>query len=201
MFSDGTVIIGTGDDDLREGSRVWVRIYLRDRPPVIFEAAGGGRFPDRTDTSPIPWSLSPSHRPPVRSEDIERIEVAFVPDSRDFMEDDQWRFTKLILTVNDTTAGSDELYRNESIAHKFERAGTWSSGLLPTYSVSGSTIIRVFDDFGRTVPDAEVFISSNRVGETDSSGQLVVPNSSLGLFPSVVDIVVRRRIQQQDYYR
>ncbi len=203
MFSDGSVVIGTGDDDLREGSAVWVRIHLRSRPAVVFEAARGRRFPDRTDTPPIAWRLAPSHDPPVRIEDVERIEIAFSPDRRDFMEDDKWWFTGLIVTVNDT-AGPTVLYSNTAVNHKFERAGAWSTGILPTFSAIGATLIRVFDEAGSPVRNADVFIdtfignTSVRTGATDATGQLLVPSSSL---QPTSTILVRSRIHEQDYYR
>ena len=86
MFTDGTVIIGTGDDDLREGSQVWLRIFVRGRPPMLMEVAGGARFADRSTTMAFGWSLSS----PAQVSDVERIEISFVPDSRDAMFDDDW---------------------------------------------------------------------------------------------------------------
>ncbi len=197
MFSDGTVIIGTGSDDLREGSRVLIRIHMRGRPPMVFNAAAGGeRFPDRTVTAAIPWGLQAIHNPPVNVNDVERIEVAYVPDRRDLMHDDQWAFQSLTLTVNDS-AGPVTLYDNASIAHKFERAGTWNSGVLPSYTVIGSSIIQVRDEEGARVSGAEVFVDSALKGVTNETGELRVSPAIAGS----EKVVVRKRIHEQEYYR
>ena len=193
MFKHGIIGIYTGNDDLREDSRVWVRFFIFDSVsgninPRIIEVAGGNRFGDRT-LNFIPFTFNSS----VNITDVERIEVAFDPDGND-----QWLFAGITITVL-TTTGWNTLYHELTIARKFDRAGAWSSGTLPTYSNLTDSIIHVTDDYDQRVVDAEVFIGGNLVGVTDANGQMHVNPSILGRFP--LDIVVRKLIHQQEYYR
>src|SRR5262249_42975400 len=134
METGGTLVIGTGNDDLRAGSKAIVQIVARSG--VVFEqdVAAGARFADRTNFT-HDFTLTT----PTDLTEIQRIEVQFVPDHRDFMNDDQWWFERLTVTVTDGT--STTTLFDQTVHHKFEAGDTWSSGTLPTYAPLVSTTV------------------------------------------------------------
>lgn len=159
------VQLGTGNDDLREGSKVTVAVFARGRTAHTAEVARGGRWADRTSreaTIDLPWSVPVS--------DLERIEVRFAPDKRFGMEDDKWWFTSFNVRVGN--ARGESIYGNASVAHKFESEGSWSTGVLSGFRLSSGTIVSVEDESGRPMVGARVFVGNNGLGVTNSSGQL-----------------------------
>jgi hypothetical protein len=147
MVTSGTLVIGTGDDDLREGSKATVRIVARTGAVFEQDVAAGARFADRTSFT-ANFVLGTA----VDVADIQRIELAFTPDHRPFMNDDKWWFENLTFTVNDSTFGQVILF-DQTVHYSFESVDTWSSGTLPTYTPivtaaisSGRIVIGTGDD-------------------------------------------------------
>ena len=194
MFSDGFVIIGTGDDDLRAGSIVLLRLHLRGRAPTTFELVRDQLWDNRTTTGELPFSIAPS----AHISDIVRVDISFTPDRREHMHDDEWEFVSLTVTVRDLTEGNAVVFQTPAdFRHKFDRPGSWRSRIFPRFDPSGSTIIDVSNDDGARVGAADVFVDSVHRGRTDRNGELVIrpaihPDSR---------VVVRKRIHEQDYYR
>lgn len=192
MVSSGTVLLGTGNDDLREGSRVVLRIFMRDRPPFVQTLIAGARLADRTEIT-IPWAFGGA--PPVALDDIERAEIEFFPDRRDWMSDDQWEMTRFVLTVHDTEEGTLALFDDRGV--KFERRGVFSTPTLRTYRIERDTIIDVIDEAGRPVPAALVIVNSFVLGSTDSRGRLIAARP----IAPTERMIARTLVHEQEYYR
>src|SRR5262245_35079612 len=98
MISSVTLRVGTGNDDLREGSQVWVRLHVQGSasPYLVKEIARGQRFPDRTMFSEV-WPLPT----PIAAEDIEHVEITFIPDPGQGPTegDDQWVLLSFALGI------------------------------------------------------------------------------------------------------
>jgi hypothetical protein len=194
-ISSGTMVIGTGDDDLRQHSQVRIRFVARGVDIQPFEVADGVRFPDRTLFT-TRFAVSDQLGNPVPIADIIRIEVSFVPDRRAGMQDDKWWFESFKVTVDDGSADGVVLF-DAPVHYKFERRDTWTTGILPTFQQMNESVVQVTDEAGAGVMGAEVFVDDLPVGETDRLGQLLVtPTVDVGQ-----RVVARLRVHEQDYYR
>lgn len=132
MVTAGILEIGTGDDDLRKGSKATLRILARTG--VVFEedVAAGGKWADDT-TLRRTFQLTR----PVEIADIQRIELDFLPDpgNEPTEHDDVWRFERLHVTVDDSVVGKTTLLdRTMHLRLPVETGPHWSSGTLPTYA-------------------------------------------------------------------
>lgn len=191
--------IGTGDDDLREGSRVNVTViyFNPERSTIVRDLAAGSRFPDRTTNTGI-IALPDG----VLLQDIQEIRVEFVPNKRTFMEDDKWWFTRLVVTYSGP-GGSANLYENNNVAKKFERQETWSTGVLPTFSNTRTSTVRVVDAAGRPAPNADVYLRVSAgspwlpLGTTNTNGQVTTTRE----MTTASVLVARQRVHEQNYYR
>jgi hypothetical protein len=196
-ISTGTLVIGTGDDDLRQKSQVWIRFVTKSGGPRTFEVARGTRLPDRTAfTTPFTLVDDNGALASIPIADIMRIDVSFVPDRSEYMHDDQWWFETFKVIVNDGSVDGVVLYDGVP-HHKFEHIDTWTTGILPTYERLNDSIVSVTDDAGAPVMGAEVFVDDVLVGRTDRLGQLLV---SPTIDPSK-RVTARLRVHEQDYYR
>ncbi|MDK3158633.1 hypothetical protein QPK87_18945 [Kamptonema cortianum] len=184
-----TVEIGTGNDDLREGSKVELTFVVRGQRNHTVEIAKGIRWPDRTQQKieiELPYSADLSQ--------FERIDVRFVANRRALMEDDKWWFTSLVVR---NRTGSSTIYANNAVNHKFERDDTWTTGVLPNFRRTSGHLITVRDEAGRPARDAVVFLGTIRLGTTNSAGQLNTTSSITGSS----QLIVKHRVHEQDYYR
>lgn len=192
-ISSGTVVIGTGTDDLRRKSQVWIRFIARGVDIQPFEIADGVRFPDKTLFT-TRFGLSDQFGNPIPVADIIRIEVSFVPDRTGF--DDQWWFKSFKVTVEDGSAGGVVLF-DDTVEYKFEHADTWTTGILPTFQQMNESKVIVTDEAGAAVMGAEVFVDDVFVGKTDRFGMLLVTP----IVDAAQRVVARLRVHEQDYYR
>lgn len=185
------VIVGTGNDDLREGSRVSIIVQIAGQPDLVVEIARGRRFPDRTSVTE-----SFSLRPGTRLEEIEQVSVFFQPDKRDLMNDDQWEMRTFEFRVR-LPDGSWRTLFSRTTPYKFEREQTFRSGRLPTFSVSTGSIVTVRDDAGRLVPGATIFVGTRLAGTTDSNGEWRSPT----VIAATERVIAKHRVHQQGTYR
>ncbi len=185
------VSIGTGNDDLRENSRVELIFHIRGQANFVTEVAGGRRWVDRTQanmTVTLPRDADIA--------DMQRIDIRFTPDRRPLMEDDKWEMTSVVVTAN-VSGRTVSIYGNRSIVHKFERQETWSTGTLPGFRATSGMVVQVVNESGAPMGNASVFLGTNSLGVTDRTGQLNITNR----ITSSDALIVRARVHEQDYYR
>jgi hypothetical protein len=192
--------IGTGDDDLREGSRINITVifYNPERTAITREVAVGRRFPDRTTNNadiPLPDGITQT--------DIQEVRLEFVPSAGSFpQESDKWWFTRFVVTFM-TPSSSVNLFENNSVNRKFEAQGTWSTGTLPLFSSVRTKRINVVDDDNRAVAEAEVFLRSatggvwTPLGFTNSVGDV----TTTATINATSQIITKKRVHEQNYYR
>ncbi|MCW5946387.1 MAG: hypothetical protein KIT74_05085 [Fimbriimonadales bacterium] len=185
------VIVGTGNDDLREGSRVSIIVQVARQPDLVVEIARRRRFPDRTSVTE-----SISLRPGTRLEEIEQVSVFFQPDKRDLMNDDQWEMRSFEFRVR-LPDGSWRTLFSRTTPFKFEREQTFRSGRLPTFTGSTGSIVTVRDDAGRLVPGATIFVGTRLAGTTDSNGEW----RSATAIAATDRVIAKHRVHQQGTYR
>lgn len=194
--------IRTGDDDLREGSKVNISViyYNPSRTTMVKEITEGRRFADRTN-----FQTSINLPTGVPASSIQELQLEYIPDPANFpKESDKWWFVRFLASY---TSGSNNttLFENNSVNKKFEERGRWSTGVLAGFSlpVASTKIVVTNIDNGLPAAGAQVFLklsptsSWTTLGATNSSGEIVstqhITNSST--------IVARHRIHEQNYYR
>lgn len=194
--------IGTGDDDLREGSRVNISViyYNPARATIQREVAQGRRFADRTNfeaTVNLPAGLP--------SSSIQEIQLEYIPDPASFpKESDKWWFVRFIAVYANGTARTT-LFENNSVNRKFESRGIWSTGVLPGFSVPVTTrkIVVTNSDTRQPAAGAQVFLKLTptsawtTLGSTNTRGEIVFTQN----ITSSSVVVARHRIHEQNYYR
>lgn len=195
-----TISIGTGDDDLREGSKVNISvIYFNPARGVTQkEVAEGRRFADRTTFTTL-VNLPAG----TQASNIQEIQLEYIPDPASFpKESDKWWFTRF-LAVYQNGGASTQLFENNSVARKFEARGTWSTGVLPTFSVAVAKKITVFNDANQPAVGTQVYLKLTPssawtlLGSTNSTGEIVFTQN----ITSSSVLVARQRIHEQNYYR
>ena len=198
MFTSGTVVLGAGSDGARSDSVVHVDVFILGRMPISFVALNRGtELPGNERSLPIPWSVGSV---PARFEDVQHINVRFEGGREGFFSEvDDWDFNYLKLEVDDP---DNPVLYEKLISRRFENSGIWTSGTLPT-SLDSYVVLEVVDESGDRVPTAEVFIDDTFEGLTDSDGEMAIDRSRLapagGIFAH--EVIVRKRIHEQDYYR
>jgi hypothetical protein len=197
-----TLSIGTGNDDLREGSKINISViyYNPVRATVIKEIAEGRRFPDRTN-----FTASISLPAGVPASSIQEIQLEYIPDPANFpKESDKWWFVRfLAVYTNGTTTIT--LFENNSVNKKFEDRGTWSTGVLSSFStpIAVRKIVVTNADTRQPAVGAQVFLKLTplsawiTLGSTNTTGEIVFTQN----ITSSSVIVARHRIHEQNYYR
>ncbi len=197
MFNSGRAQFFTGGDDLREGSKLYLRFILRDGSigaTTGFSVAGGTEFDSNTNLEKS-WVFEERSRS-LDIADVFRIEVAFSPDRREFMEDDDYSFDGLILTVDD--GGTDVvLFSDTAINRKFEQASVWRSPQLPTFEAIGIRTIIVRDQDDQRVGGALIYLEHVFLGVTDENGEFVTTET----IDDRSHLVVRKLIHENGFYR
>ena len=116
----------TGNDDLREGSQLFLTWQLRgqsiQRQSIIRRRE---RLPDRTTNQaqvvlPRPTPLG----------DITEVGLDFIADRRDMMGDDEWILSRLVVTALDAAGRPVATLVDAALNKKFAHNATWRSGPL-----------------------------------------------------------------------
>ncbi|MCB1683874.1 MAG: putative metal-binding motif-containing protein [Pseudomonadales bacterium] len=109
------VFIGTGNDDLRAGSSLKLLVQFAGGRSESYDLSRGRRFADNTNTSVVLPISPPS------TTHITRLALAWQPDRRDFMGDDEWQMNQI--SVHDGAGPGDpvifDLQASATGSHKF----------------------------------------------------------------------------------
>ncbi len=120
------VRVTTGNDDLREGSQLYVTWQLAgqaiQRQSIIRRRE---RLADRTTN--VAQVNFPS---PVRLQQITEVGLDFVADKRDMMGDDEWVLDRLTIAAFDARGQRVATLVDQRLNKKFAHHATWRSGPL-----------------------------------------------------------------------
>lgn len=195
--------ISTGDDDLREGSKVNITVIFFNpaRGVILKEVAAGRRFPDRTT-----FTASIALPAGMLASNIQEVQLEYIPDpSHNFtQEPDKWWFTRFLVVYQNGDALTN-IYENNSVGHKFEARGNWSTGVLPSFVMAAPVkkIIVTNTDNGAPAANAQVFLKLNAasgwtsMGMTNSAGEIVFTQN----ITTASVLIARQKIHEQNYYR
>ncbi len=185
MINTGSITIGTVNSfsDERRQRQAWFVISIPNQP-AFRQAIALSSSSYSMNEMTITWTLPAA----VLLEDIEKVDIVYTASRVAIF--DYWQIVEFIFEVNDSETGRRVIFRNDSVNFFFYSSGTWSTGVLPTFTL---IVITVVDEFNLPVVGANVFIDANSIGITNQQGQI----NPAGMLSGNEIIVARKLVYEQ----